>query len=156
MDIHSGVFTAPLAGVYLFLLHIATHDNKKALLSIRRNGEEIASVFDQNHKDNHKNSMAGQNLLLDCQRGDEVREVSFDILVQVPVYVYNCTITRRKNFVLLFCFFDSPQVAVYAYTGTWLADFPMNHYTHWVGILIKPSQQEVAFISKFVRPVEEC
>ena len=108
MDIHSGVFTAPLAGVYLFLLHIATHDNKKALLSIRRNGEEIASVFDQNHKDNHKNSMAGQNLLLDCQRGDEVREVSFDILLQVPVYVYNCTITRRKNFVLLFCFFDSP------------------------------------------------
>ena len=49
-----------------------------------------------------------------------------------------------------------PQVTVYAYTGTWLADFPMNHYTHWVGILIKPSQQEVAFISKFVRPVEEC
>ena len=90
MDIHSGVFTAPLAGVYLFLLHIATHDNKKALLSIRRNGEEIASVFDQNHKDNHKNSMAGQNLLLDCQRGDEVREVSFDIL-QVAVYVYNGT-----------------------------------------------------------------
>ena len=90
MDIHSGVFTAPLAGVYLFLLHIATHDNKKALLSIRRNGDEIASVFDQNHKDNHKNSMAGQNLLLDCQRGDEVREVSFDIL-QVAVYVYNGT-----------------------------------------------------------------
>ena len=47
-------------------------------------------------------------------------------------------------------------MAVYAYTGTWLADFPMNHYTHWVGILIKPSQQEVAFISKFVHPVKEC
>ena len=105
MDIHSGVFTAPLAGVYLFLLHIATHDNKKALLSIRRNGEEIASVFDQNHKDNHKNSMAGQTIILDCQRGDEV--------------------------------------VVYAYTGTWLADFPMNHYTHWVGILLKPNEEEV-------------
>ena len=105
MDIHSGVFTAPLAGVYLFLLHIATHDNKKALLSIRRNGEEIASVFDQNHKDNHKNSMAGQTIIIDCVKGDEV--------------------------------------VVYAYTGTWLADFPMNHYTHWVGLLLKPNMEEV-------------
>ena len=75
MDIHSGIFSAPFAGIYLFLLHIATHDNKKALLSIRKNGEEIASVFDQNHKDNHKNSMAGQNVLVDCQRGDEVKKV---------------------------------------------------------------------------------
>ena len=34
------------------------------------------------------------------------------------------------------------EVCVYAYTGTWLADFPMNHYTHWVGLLLKPSQEE--------------
>ena len=68
-------------------------------------GEEIASIFDQNHKDNHKNSMAGQNIIMDVKRGDEI--------------------------------------VVYAYTGTWLADFPMNHYTHWVGLLLKPSQEEV-------------
>ena len=126
MDIHSGVFTAPLAGVYLFLLHIATHDNKKALLSIRRNGEEIASVFDQNHKDNHKNSMAGTNILLNVKAGDEV--------------------------------------VVYAYTGTWLADFAMNHYTHWVGLLLKPSEDEVDGFKKAASdevgaaaaPVENC
>ena len=29
------------------------------------------------------------------------------------------------------------EVVVYAYTGTWLADFAMNHYTHWVGLLLK-------------------
>ena len=29
------------------------------------------------------------------------------------------------------------EVCVYAYTGTWLADFAMNHYTHWVGLLLK-------------------
>merc|ERR1711997_148790 len=34
------------------------------------------------------------------------------------------------------------EVCVYAYTGTWLADFPMNHYTHWVGLLLKPSLEE--------------
>ena len=56
-------------------------------------------------QDNHKNSMAGQTIVIDCVRGDEV--------------------------------------VVYAYTGTWLADFPMNHYTHWVGLLLKPNMDEV-------------
>ena len=50
MDADTGVFTCPLGGVYMFVFHVATHDNKKALLSIRLNGEEVASVFDQNHK----------------------------------------------------------------------------------------------------------
>merc|ERR1711929_31232 len=104
MDPETGVFNCPIGGSYLFVFHIATHDNKKALLSIRLNGEEVASVFDQNHKDNHKNSMAGTTIVLNLKKGDEV--------------------------------------CVYAYTGTWLADFPMNHYTHWVGLLLKPSQLE--------------
>merc|ERR1719208_719272 len=110
LDVDTGIFTCPTGGTYLFMFHIATHDNKKALLSIRRNGEEIASIFDQNHKDNHKNSMAGQNIILDVKRGDEI--------------------------------------VVYAYTGTWLADFPMNHYTHWVGLLLKPSQEEAEQLKK--------
>jgi len=104
MDPDTGIFNAPMGGSYLFVFHIATHDNKKALLSIRLNGEEVASVFDQNHKDNHKNSMAGTTIMLNLKKGDEV--------------------------------------CVYAYTGTWLADFPMNHYTHWVGLLLKPSVEE--------------
>lgn len=104
MDPDTGVFSCPLGGTYMFVFHVATHDNKKALLSIRLNGEEVASVFDQNHKDNHKNSMAGTNILINLKRGDEV--------------------------------------CVYAYTGTWLADFAMNHYTHWVGLLLKPNDEE--------------
>merc|ERR1711884_894154 len=110
LDTDTGIFTCPTGGTYLFMFHIATHDNKKALLSIRKNGEEIASIFDQNHKDNHKNSMAGQNIIIDVKRGDEI--------------------------------------VVYAYTGTWLADFPMNHYTHWVGLLLKPSQEELDLMRK--------
>jgi len=108
LDIDTGIFTCPVGGTYIFQFHIATHDNKKALLSIRKNGEEIASIFDQNHKDNHKNSMAGQSIILDVKKGDEI--------------------------------------VVYAYTGTWLADFPMNHYTHWVGLLLKPSQEEIDYM----------
>jgi len=110
MDPETGIFTCPVGGLYMFVFHVATHDNKKALLSIRLNGEEVASVFDQNHKDNHKNSMAGTNILLTIKAGDEV--------------------------------------VVYAYTGTWLADFAMNHYTHWVGLLLKPSEDEVDGIQK--------
>merc|ERR1712156_1138340 len=110
LDIDTGIFTCPCGGTYMFQFHIATHDNKKALLSIRKNGEEVASIFDQNHKDNHKNSMAGQNIIIDVKRGDEI--------------------------------------VVYAYPGTWLADFPMNHYTHWVGLLLKPSQDEVVGFRK--------
>merc|ERR1711971_234528 len=110
LDVDTGIFACPTGGTYLFMFHIATHDNKKALLSIRKNGEEIASIFDQNHKDNHKNSMAGQNIIMDVKRGDEI--------------------------------------VVYAYTGTWLADFPMNHYTHWVGLLLKPSQEELDLMRK--------
>ena len=59
-------------GTYMFQFHLATHDNKKALLSIRVNDTEIASVFDQNHKDNHKNSMAGTNVVHNVKRGDKV------------------------------------------------------------------------------------
>jgi len=114
MDPDTGVFNCPLGGSYLFVFHIATHDNKKALLSIRVNGEEVASIFDQNHKDNHKNSMAGTTILISLKKGDEV--------------------------------------CVYAYTGTWLADFPMNHYTHWVGLLLKPSQEEE---DNFMKEAEE-
>merc|ERR1712180_103967 len=110
LDIDTGIFTVPCGGTYMFQFHIATHDNKKALLSIRKNGEEIASIFDQNHKDNHKNSMAGQNVIVNCVRGDEG--------------------------------------VVYAYTGTWLADFPMNHYTHWVGLCLKASDDEMALMRK--------
>merc|ERR1711971_440785 len=66
-DIDTGIFTCPCGGTYMFQFHIATHDNKKALLSIRKNGEEVASIFDQNHKDNHKNSMAGQNIIIDVK-----------------------------------------------------------------------------------------
>merc|ERR1712007_273302 len=115
LDTDTGIFACPTGGTYMFQFHIATHDNKKALLSIRKNGEEIASIFDQNHKDNHKNSMAGQNIIMDVKRGDEI--------------------------------------VVYAYTGTWLADFPMNHYTHWVGLLLKPSEEEIESLRKAAEEV---
>merc|ERR1712198_496084 len=81
LDVDSGIFTVPVGGMYLFMFHIATHDNKKALLSIRKNGDEIV---------------------------------------------------------------------LYAYTGTWLADFPMNHYTHWVGMLLKPNEEEANLLRKAV------
>ena len=64
MDPKSGVFEAPFTGVYLFSLHVCTHDLKKALLSIRKNGgTELASLYDQNHVDNHKVSLGLQSYI---------------------------------------------------------------------------------------------
>merc|ERR1719317_449149 len=34
LDTDTGIFTCPTGGTYMFQFHIATHDNKKALLSI--------------------------------------------------------------------------------------------------------------------------
>merc|ERR1711944_325896 len=41
LDIDTGIFTCPCGGTYMFQFHIATHDNKKALLSISKKGEEV-------------------------------------------------------------------------------------------------------------------
>jgi len=86
----------------------ANADRKSEIDALRGDHDQLKK--DQNHKDNHKNSMAGQNIIIDVKRGDEI--------------------------------------VVYAYTGTWLADFPMNHYTHWVGLLLKPSQEELDLMRK--------
>ena len=42
MDAKSGVFTAPMAGAYMFTIHVCTHDMKKGLLSLRCNGNEVS------------------------------------------------------------------------------------------------------------------
>ena len=69
----------------MFQFHLATHDNKKALLSIKVNDKEIASVFDQNHKDNHKNSMAGTNVVHEVKRGDQVQCTAGDAITCWPL-----------------------------------------------------------------------
>ena len=67
MDAKSGVFTTPYAGSYLFIVHACTHDMSKALMTIRRNGNQVASFYDQNHESNHKNSMVGQSVILELE-----------------------------------------------------------------------------------------
>ena len=60
-------------GCYLFIINVCTQDMKKVLLSIRKNGEEVGTVYDQNHIDNHRNSMAGNTMLVDLVPGDKVQ-----------------------------------------------------------------------------------
>ena len=46
---------------------------KKVLMSIRKNGEEIGTLYDQNHIDNHRNSMASQTVVTELSQGDRVQ-----------------------------------------------------------------------------------
>ena len=80
MDPGSGIFTAPMAGSYLFIVHVCTADMHKALLAIRHNGNEVASFYDQNHESNHKNSMVGQSVLLSLKVGDKVQVLEFKFI----------------------------------------------------------------------------
>ena len=96
MDAKSGVFTAPVEGLYFFTLNVCSHDLKKTLVAIRRNGEEIASVYDQNHTDNHRNSMAGQVCLAHLAVGDKV---------QLYLYTFSGIFDKANNHLTQFCGF---------------------------------------------------
>merc|ERR1719430_574659 len=88
MDAKSGVFTAPMAGAYMFTIHICTHDMKKGLLSLRCNGNELASFYDQNHDSNHKNSMVEQSIVAELAEGDRV---------QVYMYTHTGLMDKKSN-----------------------------------------------------------
>ena len=47
MDPKSGQFVTPEPGLYLFLITCCTFDMKKCLVSIRKNGKDVANLFDQ-------------------------------------------------------------------------------------------------------------
>jgi hypothetical protein len=52
MNPKSGEFRVPEAGLYLFLITCCTFDMKKCLLSIRKNGKDVANIFDQDGMEN--------------------------------------------------------------------------------------------------------
>ena len=47
MNPKSGEFVTPEPGLYLFLVTCCTLDMKKCLVSIRKNGKDVANLFDQ-------------------------------------------------------------------------------------------------------------
>ena len=65
----TGVFTCPVGGTYMFTITLATHKEKKALVSLRKNGQDMASIINQDGEKNKGNHMMGQSILLDLVRG---------------------------------------------------------------------------------------
>jgi len=88
MNAKSGIFTAPMDGAYMFTVHVCTHDMKKGLLSLRCNGNELASFYDQNHDSNHKNSMASQSVVCEISQGDKV---------QIYMYTHTGLMDKKSN-----------------------------------------------------------
>merc|ERR1712008_43442 len=110
MDPRTGVFTCPVPGTYLFIVNLATHKEKKALISVRKQKpgfapQDVAAIIAQHNGTQDKTKvdrshMMGQSVLLDLEECDEVY--------------------------------------VYAYSGTWISDWPLNHFTQFIGILLRP------------------
>ena len=75
-----------MAGYYLLSLTVCSQDKKKVLISIRRNGDEMASLYDQNHGDNHSNSMSSQIFLAKLSQEDKI-----------SVYLYTNTGTSDRK-----------------------------------------------------------
>ena len=48
----TGEFTCPEPGLYLILATCCTFDMKKCLVSIRKNGKDVANIFDQDGDQN--------------------------------------------------------------------------------------------------------
>ena len=65
----------------MFAIHVCTHDMKKVMAALRRNGVEVATLFDQNHTDNHKNSMVSQSVLMELEQGDRVQVIGFKLQI---------------------------------------------------------------------------
>ena len=57
----------------MFCITVCSQDMKKVLMAIRKNGEEIGTLYDQNHIDNHRNSMASQTVVTELNQGDRVQ-----------------------------------------------------------------------------------
>ena len=85
-----------VSGCYMFAVHLCTYDMKKALAAIRRNGVEVATLFDQNHIDNHKNSMVGQNVLMELQQGDRI-QVNIDPIILPSRFILNLIVVFRST-----------------------------------------------------------
>ena len=49
---------------------------------------QAGTIYDQNHNDNHRNSMASQSLLLDLEEGDRVQVSHIDLLIRPPVDLF--------------------------------------------------------------------
>ncbi|CAG0903155.1 unnamed protein product [Darwinula stevensoni] len=68
MDPSSGIFTAPLDGIYAFHFHCMTHETVQVLL--RSNEVAKATLFSEN--ESNLGQMLGQSILLQLQIGDQV------------------------------------------------------------------------------------
>lgn len=86
-NFRTGIFTVTISGFYLLSLTVCSQDKKKILISIRRNGDELSSLYDQNHADNNSNSMSSQIFIAQLGSGDKI-----------CVYLYtNTGTTDRKT-----------------------------------------------------------
>ena len=72
MNPKSGEFVVPEPGLYLFLVTCCTFDMKKCLLSIRKNGKDVAHIIDQDGDSNKVKIWWGEII---CTLGGRIYDV---------------------------------------------------------------------------------
>ena len=46
---------------------------------------QVGTLYDQNHNDNHRNSMSGQSLLIELEQGDRVQVHGREIIAELQI-----------------------------------------------------------------------
>ena len=88
----SGIFSVPISGLYLLSISVCSQDRKKVLISVRRNGQVLASLYEQNLVDNSKNSMSSQMLVAELEEGDKVQ-----VYLHSVHYTGSATCDKKNN-----------------------------------------------------------
>ena len=86
MNPKSGEFTVPEPGLYLFLVTCCTFDMKKCLLSIRKNGKDVANIFDQDGDTNKVSKQTTTPFLCESREIETFYLLFLDVLLLGKLY----------------------------------------------------------------------
>ena len=107
-------------------------------VSIQRSFYLTKSVYVLERKNIKFRIFSVKAFLWDVEEHKSCKRI-WGLLKKSPLFTYSNLVLQK---------FENPCIYRFIYLGTWLADFPMNHYTHWVGLLLKPNETESNLLRK--------
>ena len=75
---------------------------------------QVGTLYDQNHNDNHRNSMAGQSLLIELEQGDRV-QVRDDRQIISELHISHFLPVLKKIWVVVWLFVCHAGIEIRAF-----------------------------------------